>query len=158
MCHWAKEGISEAQKMFSVQGLTELPLEFVYSPKALNNYPRIARTPQEALQNIRVYVRKSVRNAIRKAVQQAGHSPQDQDTVAKQVNVSIFEYQPMECMDAMDLSKFTATTTINVDNTCLVATDAVQKVAFLRSTQAFPIVPNYLLFYVDLTTLDKPFN
>ncbi|RCN26221.1 hypothetical protein ANCCAN_28059 [Ancylostoma caninum] len=54
----------------------------------------------------------------------------------------------MECMDAMDL---TATTPITVDNTCLVATDAVQKVAFLTSTQAFPIVPNYLLFYVDLT-------
>ncbi|KAL6733697.1 hypothetical protein Aduo_004324 [Ancylostoma duodenale] len=137
----------EVQKIFLVQGLTELPLEFVYSTTAFPSYPTLARTSQEALKNLRSYVRTSVRNAIRKAVQQAGYSQQDQDTVAKQVNVTTFEYEPMGCMNAMDLVSFTTTTD---DNTCLVNAGAVQRVAFPTS-QVVDIVPNYRLFYVDLS-------
>ncbi|RCN26604.1 hypothetical protein ANCCAN_27669, partial [Ancylostoma caninum] len=57
-------GGQPVQKMFLVQGVTELPLEFAYSTKPLANYPKFARTPQEAMKTIRAYVRRSVRTSL----------------------------------------------------------------------------------------------
>ncbi|EYC05195.1 hypothetical protein Y032_0083g1639 [Ancylostoma ceylanicum] len=144
----------EKQKMFLVEGLTELPLEFVYATKAMNKYPKIARSSSEALKNIRNYVRKSVRTVIKRLVGQAGRPQSEQDTVAKQVVPTIYEYEPMECVKAMDLDKVTATSPINDDYTCLVKNDAVQKVGFLP-IQKLPIPPNYRLFFVDLTIKNR---
>ncbi|EYC05191.1 hypothetical protein Y032_0083g1638 [Ancylostoma ceylanicum] len=145
----------EVYRMFMVQGLTELPLQFVYSTKNVNNqFSQIAKTPEEALQNIQKYVRRSVRTAIKRAVKEAGRPQEDQDTVAKQVIPTIYEYQPMECMKVMNLDTFNDT---NADNTCLVKTDAVQKVAFPVS-DVVPIAPNYRLFFVDLTLKECPWG
>ncbi|KAL6733696.1 hypothetical protein Aduo_004323 [Ancylostoma duodenale] len=136
-------------KMFLVQGVKELPVEFAYSTRTFPSYPYLARTRQEALKTIRTYVRQSVRRVIRKVVQEAGYPQADQQAVAQQVTPKLYEYEPLNCLEAIDITAITATTPITVDNTCLMIENAIQGVGF-RPNQKLPIAPNHRLFFVDL--------